>query len=152
MNFLFDRQGVVCPCESMGSLFDPIPVREYVTPAQARRKTAEALIQAAYDAAQVLQTAVKDPEASQAQIRACLGVLDRAGFGPHQAITVDDASGLSNIDGMTTDQLRQRAMMLANHAKKFEQAAYDRMNEDDDDDVRPSSPDDDNGPSSSTLH
>lgn len=145
----------------MKSIFDiidnPPEVYEYVPPAKVRQLTHEQLIGAAFEASKVLGRLVKDPDASQSQIRACQVVLDRAGFGPHQSMTIDDTASLAVVESSTSDQLEHRALLLANLAKKFRHAeeiaaaasAAVRMN---DDDVHPSPSDDDDESSLSSVH
>lgn len=140
----------------MKSLFDvidnPPEVFEYLPPAKVRQLTAEELVKAAYEASKVLGRLVKDPEASQSQIRACQVVLDRAGFGPSQSIAIDDTTGILNVELMTPDQLAHRAMLIGNSLEKSleKKARLERMNGDD---VHQSSHDDDNDDSSpSSVH
>lgn len=86
-------------------LFPDLP--EVPKPSETR-SVREELRRTALDAVKVLRSAMHG-DGDMVVVRAACAVLDRAGFGPHTTVAVEDNRDLSRL---TTEQLFERAERL----------------------------------------
>ena len=80
----------------------PEPVQKFES---SPRTVRHDLSRAAKEAVKTLVSGMRG-DASVVQIRSACAVLDRAGYGPHASVSVDDRRDLSHLSG---DELSERA-------------------------------------------
>lgn len=111
------------------SLFEPVPEDEDVsvpvppvpaTPEAARRLTRTELQLAAPSAVRTLKDALTG-SADGDQVKAAIALLDRAGFGPHSTIAVDEMPDLTRLTPeQISARIKQLEFVLAQIIGKYE--------------------------------